>query len=321
MKVLVIAEYERQRLKPSFFSALTAAKQLSPGNEIDLFVAGFECNDLLQVIKKINVKKIILVDDKKCEHQLAEVVADLISKVAIHYDFVIMSATTFGKNILPRAAALCDCTLIADVVQIIDPATFVRPIYAGNVLETIQTSEKIKFLTIRASAFEPTLIESDIEAEVECIKEDLISSRQDIVFISSELTEQTRPSLESARIVVSGGRALKSKENFKLIEDLADKLHAAVGATRAAVDAGFISNDFQVGQTGKIVAPQLYIAIGISGAIQHLAGMKESKVIVVINQDPDAPIFKIADYGLVGDLFQIIPALINELEKCNKTLT
>ena len=167
MKVLVIAEYERQRLKPSFFSALTAAKQLSPGNEIDLFVAGFECNDLLQVIKKINVKKIILVDDKKCEHQLAEVVADLISKVAIHYDFVIMSATTFGKNILPRAAALCDCTLIADVVQIIDPATFVRPIYAGNVLETIQTSEKIKFLTIRASAFEPTLIESDIEAEVE----------------------------------------------------------------------------------------------------------------------------------------------------------
>src|SRR3989338_2174656 len=287
MKVLVIAEYERQRLKPSFFSALTAAKQLSPGNEIDLFVAGFECNDLLQVIKKINVKKIILVDDKKCEHQLAEVVADLISKVAIHYDFVIMSATTFGKNIL----------------------------------ETIQTSEKIKFLTIRASAFEPTLIESDIEAEVECIKEDLISSRQDIVFISSELTEQTRPSLESARIVVSGGRALKSKENFKLIEDLADKLHAAVGATRAAVDAGFISNDFQVGQTGKIVAPQLYIAIGISGAIQHLAGMKESKVIVVINQDPDAPIFKIADYGLVGDLFQIIPALINELEKCNKTLT
>lgn len=312
MKTLVIAEHDNQILKAATLTTLAAAELLPA--KITVLVAGNACEKVLAAIKQNEkIEKIILVDSPVFKNFLAEDIAALVAKLAPAYDYVIAPATTFGKNTLPRAAALCDSSMISDVTKIINDNTFVRPIYAGNAFETIETTEKIKFLTIRPSAFSAKSLSGN---EVAVEKSDLqISPQNHSRFVKHVLTELKRPELAGARIIVAGGRGLQNKENFRLIEQLADKLGAAIGASRAAVDAGFISNDFQVGQTGKIVAPELYIAIGISGAIQHLAGMKDSKIVVAINKDADAPIFQVADYGLVGDLFEIIPQLIAELER------
>ncbi len=312
MKTLVIVEHDNKVVKSATFSVLAAANTL-PG-DITILVAGFQCATVCDFFKENEkTKKTICVDAPAYQHLLAENVAPLVAKLAENYDYVLAPATTFGKNMLPRAAALCDCGMVSEVVEIIDPITFVHSIYAGNALETVALHEKIKFLTIRPAAFQAAVL-TGTTLPIEKI-EDPVLHEIPVRFVSHELSALVRPELQNARIVVSGGRGLQNKENFKLIEQLADKLGAAVGASRAAVDAGFISNDFQVGQTGKVVAPDLYIAIGISGAIQHLAGMKDSKVVVAINKDADAPIFQVADYGLVGDLFEVIPALIAALEK------
>lgn len=313
MKTLVIAEHKDDVLSPATLSVLTAADML-PAN-IAILIIGFQCEKLVEAFKRGSekIEKIILMDAPAYQHQLAEDVAALVAKLAPEYEYVIAPATTFGKNFLPRAAALCDSAMLSDVMAIVEPNVFVRPVYAGNALETVQIDEKIKFLTVRPSLFQPMEMQG-ASIPVEKLT-DPITHEEKVQFVNHALTVSARPELQNAKIVVSGGRGLQSKENFKLIEQLADKLGAAIGASRAAVDAGYISNDFQVGQTGKIVAPNLYIAIGISGAIQHLAGMKESKVVVAINKDPDAPIFQNADYGLVGDLFEIVPQFIAELEK------
>lgn len=310
MKILIIAEHDNQTLKSANAHVVAAAKKL--GSQIDMLVVGSDCaNAAKQAATLEGVKKIMVADNKVYQHQLAENCAELIAEFAEDYDFVLMAATTFGKNILPRAAALLDVSLISDVMAVEAPDTFVRPIYAGNVLATVKTHEKIKMMTIRTTSFPAVTTQTPVEiCDVATAIENNLSS-----FVSQSLTESTRPELTSARVVISGGRGLKSADNFKLIEALADKLNAAIGASRAAVDAGFAPNDYQVGQTGKIVAPELYIAVGISGAIQHLAGMKDSKVIVAINSDPEAPIFQVADYGLVGDLFKLLPELQAELDK------
>lgn len=312
MKTLVVVEHDNEALKHSTLSVLTAAEMLPA--EIIVLIIGFQCKALAHAFKKNKkIEKIIFVDAPEYQYQLAENTAAIIAKLAPNYNYILAPATTFGKNCLPRAAALCDSAMISDVIKIIDAHTFVRPIYAGNAFETVQLDEKIKFITVRPAAFQAVFFEGESIPEEGF--SDPIPQQEKSRFISHELSVSLRPDLQNARIIVSGGRGLQSKENFKLIEKLADKLNAAIGASRAAVDAGFISNDFQVGQTGKIVAPDLYIAIGISGAIQHLAGMKDSKVVVAINKDADAPIFQVADYGLVGDLFEIVPLLITELEK------
>jgi electron transfer flavoprotein alpha subunit len=310
MKILMIAEHDNKTLKQVNYHTLTAAKEL--GNEIDVLIVGYECDAVVQQAQQLSgVRQVIVASAKDYEHQLAENTSLLLAEIAVNYQSVITSATTFGKNILPRVAALLDVAMIADVIKIISADTFVRPIYAGNALATVQSIDKIKMLTVRATAFSATPALDNQQASVEKLSknhENLLSH-----FVSHELSVSSRPELTSAKIIVSGGRGLKSMENFKLIEALADRLGAAVGASRAAVDAGFAPNDYQVGQTGKIVAPDLYIAIGISGAIQHLAGMKDSKVIVAINSDPDAPIFEVADYGLVADLFVALQQLESEL--------
>jgi electron transfer flavoprotein alpha subunit len=311
MKVLMLAEHDNKQLKSANFHTYTAATQLS--TELDLLVLGFGCESVVEEVKKLpKVRKILVADAEVYAHQLPENCAVLIAEIAADYDYVVTAATTFGKNILPRVAALLDLSMIADVTQIISPNTFIRPIYAGNALATVQTKERITFLTIRTTAF-PAVQLSNQPNTVSIEKINKVIPNELSQYIKQELTVSTRPELTSARVIVSGGRGLKSAENFKIIEKLADKLGAAVGASRAAVDAGFVPNDYQVGQTGKVVAPDLYIAIGISGAIQHLAGMKDSKVIVAINTDPDAPIFQIADYGLVMDLFSAMNELIDEL--------
>lgn len=312
MKILIIAEHDQQRLKPSTLHTLQAATQL--GNDIDLLIAGFSCQEaVLDASSLPHVKNIIVADDKAYEHQLAENMAELIASLAKNYQYVLTGATTFGKNILPRAAALLDVAMMSDVVKIVSANTFVRPMYAGNVLATVESHEPIHFLTIRTTAFPAMKVEEKntvpIQKQIEVFTNTLSQ------FESQQLTVSTRPELTSARVIVSGGRGLKSAENFHLLEELADLLGGAVGASRAAVDAGFAPNDYQIGQTGKVVAPDLYIAVGISGAIQHLAGMKDSKVIVAINNDPDAAIFQTADYVLVGDLFNVLPELKNELVK------
>lgn len=310
MKVLIIAEHDNKKLKAVNYHTYTAATQLNAA--IDMMIIGFKCETVAEEAQGFPaLQKIWLANAADYEHQLAENCAPLIAKIAKNYDYVISGATTFGKNILPRVAALLDVSMISDVIKIISADTFVRPIYAGNALSTVQTKEPIKILTVRSTSFSATLNDKKAEPPIEKI--DIIIPNSVSKFINQELTVSLRPDLTSARIVVSGGRGLKSAENFKILEKIADKLGAAVGATRAAVDAGFVPNDYQVGQTGKIVAPDLYIAIGISGAIQHLAGMKESKVIVAINSDPDAPIFQIADYGLVADLFVATNELMDEL--------
>jgi electron transfer flavoprotein alpha subunit len=260
------------------------------------------------VTKILGIKKVFIADSEVYAHFLAENFAELIQDVAKNYAAILAPATTFGKNVLPRVAALLDMEQISDVVAIIDNKTFVRPIYAGNALATIQSENLIKLITVRTTAFVKTEI-GDNNVPIEKLTK--VIPNHHTKFLSHSLTKSERPELSNARIIISGGRGLQSAENFKMLARIADKLGAAIGASRAAVDAGFVPNDYQVGQTGKVVAPELYIAVGISGAIQHLAGMKDSKVIVAINKDPDAPIFQVADYGIVGDLFEILP----ELEK------
>jgi electron transfer flavoprotein alpha subunit len=302
MAVLVVAEHDNATLKPATLNAVTAAQAIG---DVVLLVAGSACAPAAEAAAKVaGATKVLIADDAAYAHGLAENVAPLIVAIAPAYSHVLAAATTYGKNLLPRVAALLDVAQISDVVAVESPDTFVRPIYAGNALATVQSSDKIKVVTVRGTAFAAAPATGG-NAPVETVSGpgDAALSK----FLRQELSKSERPELTSARIIVSGGRGMGSGENFKLLEALADKLGAAVGASRAAVDAGFVPNDYQVGQTGKVVAPDLYIAVGISGAIQHLAGMKDSKVIVAINKDEEAPIFQVADYGLVGDLFKLVP--------------
>lgn len=312
MKILVLAEHDNQQLKEATYHALAAAKEL--GTDITLLIIGHQCKGVANDAALLAaVQTVMVADHAVYAHQLAENTAALIASVSQAYDYLMAAASTATKNILPRVAALLDVAMVSDVVKIVAPDTFVRPIYAGNALATVQSHDARKVLTIRMSAF-PAAHEKKTTAasitEITTVIENTVAK-----FESQQLTPATRPELTSAHIVVAGGRGLKSAESFQLLTTLADRLGAALGASRAAVDAGFAPNDYQVGQTGKVVAPELYIAVGISGAIQHVAGMKESKIIVAINNDPDAPIFDIADYGLVGDLFKILPDLEKELDK------
>jgi electron transfer flavoprotein alpha subunit len=288
---------------------VTAAKKI--GGDIHMLVAGQNCDGAAQAAAKVGgVAKVLKADDTAYAHQLAENTAKLIVSLAPNYSHVLAAATVNGKNIMPRAAALLDVQQISEISAVESPDTFVRPTYAGNALATVQSSDKIKVITVRATAFDLAPADGG-SAAVESVASQ--GDTGQTKFMGQEVQRNERPELTSARIVVSGGRAMQSGDNFKLLEAVADKLNAAVGASRAAVDAGFVPNDYQVGQTGKIVAPDLYIAVGISGAIQHLAGMKDSKVIVAINKDEDAPIFQVADYGLVADLFQAVPELTQAL--------
>ncbi|MCE9508450.1 MAG: FAD-binding protein [Alphaproteobacteria bacterium] len=308
MTVLLIAEHDNTHLKPATLSAFTAAHKLG---DVDILVAGQGCAAVAAAAAKIpGVKKVLLADDAAYQHFLAENLAALVTKLGANYTHILAPSTTTGKNMLPRVAALLDMQMISDVSAVISADTFVRPIYAGNAFATVQSKDKIKVMTIRTTAFDPSPAIGGTAAV-----ENIASAGDSglCTFVSQQLTVSVRPELTAARVIISGGRGMGSGENFKLIDAVADKLGAAVGASRAAVDAGFVPNDYQVGQTGKVVAPELYIAVGISGAIQHLAGMKDSKVIVAINKDPEAPIFQIADYGLVQDLFQALPELAKAL--------
>jgi electron transfer flavoprotein alpha subunit len=304
MAALVIAEHDAAGLKPATLNAVSAAAKL--GGDVALLVAGQNCRAAAEAAANVTgVAKVLLADAAQYAHPLAENLAPLIVTLAAGYSHVLAPATTFGKNLMPRVAALLDVAQISDIVAVESADTFVRPIYAGNAMATVQSKDKIKVITVRGTAFAPAGTGGSAAVETIQPAADAGLSK----FVRQELSKSERPELTAARIIVSGGRGMGSGDNFKILEALADKLGAAVGASRAAVDAGFVPNDYQVGQTGKIVAPDLYIAVGISGAIQHLAGMKDSKVIVAINKDGEAPIFQVADYGLVGDLFKIIPEL------------
>ena len=311
--ILVIAEHNNNNLKSFTLNTIEASSQIS--GDIDVLVAGNNFDNVLKEIASIpKVKKILSFKSEEYENQLPEDLTNLIMSVVDKYDYIIAPATAFGKNLMPRVAALLDVTQISDVIKILGKDQYIRPIYAGNALATIKNNDSKKIITIRPTSFEPSL-NTGGNAPIENLS--IKSDNKLSIFIKKEESKSDRPELGTARIVVSGGRGLQSAENFKLISELADKLNAAVGASRAAVDAGYVGNDYQVGQTGKVVVPDLYIAIGISGAIQHLAGMKESKIIVAINKDEEAPIFNISDYGLKGDLFEILPELISELGKLN----
>jgi electron transfer flavoprotein alpha subunit len=308
MKALVIAEHDNQTLKGATAALVTAA--LKTADEVDILVAGAHCAAVAASAAAIQgVSKVLLADNENYAQQLAEPVAGLVLSLAGAYGAVLAAASTTGKNFLPRVAAKLDVAQISEVSAIVDRSTFVRPIYAGNALATVKSADAIKVLTVRASSFEPAAVGGSAPVEAVAFVVDQQQSR----FVGETLTKSARPDLGAARIVISGGRGLGSAENFKLLDPLADKLGAAIGASRAAVDAGYVRNELQVGQTGRVVAPDLYIAIGISGAIQHLAGMKDSKVIVAINKDAEAPIFQVADYGLVADLFEAIPQLTASL--------
>lgn len=309
MTILVYAEHDNKELKPATLATVTAAVQM--GSDVHLLVAGADCQAVAQEAAKVaGVSKVLVADNAAYANQLAENVSLLVKALAADYSHVVAPATTTGKNFLPRVAALLDVSMVSDITAVIDANTFERPIYAGNAIATVKSSENVVVVSVRGTAFEPAELTGSASIESVDIAEDADKSS----FVKEELAKTDRPELTSANIVVSGGRALASGENFtKYIEPLADKLGAAVGASRAAVDAGFVPNDMQVGQTGKIVAPNLYIAIGISGAIQHLAGMKDSKTIVAINNDPESPIASVADYFLEGDLFDVVPELIEKL--------
>lgn len=309
MTILVYAEHDNKELKPATLATVTAAVQM--GSDVHLLVAGADCQAVAQEAAKVaGVSKVLVADNAAYANQLAENVSLLVKALAADYSHVVAPATTTGKNFLPRVAALLDVSMVSDITAVIDANTFERPIYAGNAIATVKSSENVVVVSVRGTAFEPAELTGSASIESVDIAEDADKSS----FVKEELAKTDRPELTSANIVVSGGRALASGENFtKYIEPLADKLGAAVGASRAAVDAGFVPNDMQVGQTGKIVAPNLYIAIGISGAIQHLAGMKDSKTIVAINNDPESPIASVADYFLEGDLFHVVPELIEKL--------
>lgn len=309
MSVLIIADHDNTNIKSVTLNSVTAAKQL--GDDLHLLVAGSGCRSVAEEAAQIDgINKVLLCDAATYEHALPETVSMLVVGIANNYSHILAAATTNGKNYMPRIAAKLDVAQISDIVSVESSDTFVRPIYAGNALATVQSSDDVKVITVRGTAFDAASAEGGA-AEIEEIP--LASTFDGSSFVSQELTVSDRPELTDADVVVSGGRGLGSGDNFKLIEALADKLNAAVGASRAAVDAGYVPNDYQVGQTGKIVAPNLYIAVGLSGAIQHLAGMKESKVIVAINKDEDAPIFEVADYGLVADLFDAVPELAEAL--------
>ncbi len=309
MTILVLAEHDNASLKSATRNTVTAATKI--GGDVHVLVAGANCDAAAQEAAKIaGVSKVVKVDAPELAQGLAENVAPIIVGMAEAYSHILAPSTTYGKNILPRVAAFLDVQQISDISAVVDADTFVRPVYAGNAIATVKSSDAKKVITVRGTGFDPAPAEGGSAAiENGAAKGDAGLSS----FVSQELSESDRPELTAARIVVSGGRALASSDNFKIIEALADKLGAAVGASRAAVDAGYVPNDYQVGQTGKVVAPDLYIAIGISGAIQHLAGMKDSKVIVAINKDAECPIFGVADYGLVGDLFTIVPELTEKL--------
>ena len=309
MSVLVIAEHDNAALRPATLNTVTAAAQL--GGDVHVLVVGSNCSGAADAAAKVaGVSKVLVADDPAYAHRLAENVAPLIVKLAAGYSHVLAPATTSGKNVMPRAAALLDVQQISDISGIESPDTFTRPVYAGNAIATVQSRDPIKLLTVRTTAFDAAPAEggSAVVEAVESTGDAGLST-----FVGQELTKSERPELTTARVVVSGGRGMQSGDNFALLEKLADKLGAAIGASRAAVDAGFVPNDYQVGQTGKVVAPELYIAVGISGAIQHLAGMKDSKVIVAINKDEEAPIFQVSDYGLVADLFKAVPELEESL--------
>ena len=308
MAILVYAEHDNQHLKAESYKLINAAQQM--GDDIHMLVAGEGCGAVAEEAAKISgVAKVLVADNAAYKDQLAENVADLVMALAEGYGHIVAAATTTGKNFMPRVAALLDVAQISDIIAVESADTFQRPIYAGNAIATVQSADAVKVITVRASAFDAAA--ADGSAEVQAV--DVVKSSDLVKFISQALTESERPELTAASVIISGGRGMQNGENFKLLDGIADKLGAAIGASRAAVDAGFVPNDMQVGQTGKVVAPQLYIAVGISGAIQHLAGMKDSKVIVAINKDEEAPIFQIADYGLVGDLFQILPELESSL--------
>ena len=308
MAVLVIAEHDGKQLKPGTANAVTAAGKM--GGDITVLVVGQQCGDAAKIAAKLaGVKKVLHCDAPHYAGLVAENLAALIVPIAANYTHVVAPATGFGKNLMPRIAALLDVQQISDINAVVSPDTFVRPIYAGNILATVQSGDKIKTVTVRSTGFDAAPESGNAPIETLAPGPDTGLSK----FNGQELTKSARPELMAAKIIVSGGRGMGSGENFKLLEALADKLGAAVGASRAAVDSGFVPNDYQVGQTGKIVAPELYIAVGISGAIQHLAGMKDSKVIVAINKDAEAPIFAVANYWLVEDLFKAVPELTNEL--------
>ena len=308
MACLVIAEHDNAELKPATLHTVTAAAAI--GGDIDVLVAGSGCGAVGEAAAQIaGVARVLVADDAALEHHLAENMAPLVAGLASNYSHVLAPSTTFAKNFMPRAAALIDAQQISDITEVISPDTFVRPVYAGNAMATVRSSDPVKLITVRTTAFKVAELggAAPVEAAPAAAESGLSG------FVGRELSKSERPELTSARVIVSGGRGMQNGENFALLEALADKLGAAVGASRAAVDAGFVPNDYQVGQTGKIVAPEVYIAIGISGAIQHLAGMKDSKTIIAINKDEDAPIFQVADIGLVGDLYKIVPELTEKL--------
>jgi electron transfer flavoprotein alpha subunit len=311
MSILLLAEHDNKSLKDSTGKALTAAKQI--GADVQVLVAGHNCQAVADAAAKLDgVKKVLLADAPAYEHMLAEPTAALIVSLAGPYEAILAPATTNGKNIMPRVAALLDVMQISEISKVVAPDTFERPVYAGNAIQTVRSLDPKRVVTVRTAAFQPTGEGGSAPIEPAAAAADPGVSG----FVGEELSKSERPELTSAKIIISGGRAMQNRENFtKYIEPVADKLGAAVGASRAAVDAGYAPNDWQVGQTGKVVAPDLYIAVGISGAIQHLAGMKDSKVIVAINKDEEAPIFQVADYGLVADLYQALPELAQELEK------
>ena len=313
MSILVLAEHNNSELKSSTLSAISAALQIN--ENIDVLVVGSECENIVNKLKNVHkINKIILADNEIFLNPIAELISPILNSLSENYSHFVAPASTYGKNIMPRLAAFLDVSQISDIVKVENTDTFVRPIYAGNALATVQSTDKKKVITIRSTSFDPISTEGG-NAEVEKI--DVPDELYHVEFLNREENKSDRPELGTARVVISGGRGLGSAENFSLLNDIADKLNAAVGASRAAVDAGYISNDSQVGQTGKVVVPDLYIAVGISGAIQHLAGMKESKIIVAINKDEEAPIFNVSDYGLHGDLFEILPLLSSELDKLN----
>ncbi|ELA8168918.1 FAD-binding protein [Vibrio parahaemolyticus] len=308
MKNLIIAEHDNNQLHADTLKVVNAASQA--GQDNTLLVVGYQCEDVAQQASQVDgIAKVICIDDESQVHQFAENIAPVVSGLADGFDGIWANSSSKGKDLAPRIAAKCGVGQISDIVQVVDDKTFIRPIYAGNAFAKVTSNDKLRVVTVRASAFDPVACNSQVD-----IEHQQTSAQSPVVeLVAIDKTVSERPELTAAEIVISGGRGVGSKENFELIEKVADKLGAAIGASRAAVDAGFVANDLQVGQTGKIVAPKLYIAVGISGAIQHLAGMKESKVIVAINKDPDSPIFEVADYGLVGDLFEILPQLAEQL--------
>lgn len=309
MSILVIAEHDNAALKPATLNTVTAASAM--GGDLTVLVAGEGCAAVSNAAAAINgVSKVLVADNAAYANQLPENLAELIAELGKGYTHILAPATTSGKNLMPRVAALLGVAQISDITEVKSTDTFVRPIYAGNALATVQSSDAVKVITVRGTGFEEAAT-GDAAATVEAV--DIVINQDMATFVGEELTVSERPELTGASIVISGGRGMQNGENFALLEKVADKLGAAIGASRAAVDAGFVPNDMQVGQTGKIVAPDLYIAVGISGAIQHLAGMKDSKVIVAINKDEEAPIFQVADYGLVADLFQAVPELGDKL--------